>query len=321
MSTTVDIDIRERKPQRLIILEGPDCSGKSTLAKALADRLLYHTLMHHGPYPRLTSQQLPRFYAEGMATSLQRWHGLVMDRSWLSEQVYGPIYRGADRLATFQRRHLERIALRLGAVVVLCLPPWADVRDQWARRKGLDPKAEMLDNEDQLRRIYDAYHALETDLPVVHYDYTIHGRDVSKVLGQVDRRSTGLHPWLAPSVGSTDSKVILVGEKPSDHTDADTLMQWPFSSFSRQGSSAWLTEMLHANGILETDLLWLNAGTGFVTPLERLYARPVIALGNEASKELARHHISHETVAHPQHHKRFKGGEPYPLIDLIKKHL
>jgi len=324
MSLSKYLDMEERKPQRLIILEGPDCAGKTTLATELAKTQSMYKKIHHGPFPRVTAAQLPRLYLESMQPMLDWWHGLIMDRSWLSEQVYGPVFRNANRVSRLAQRHLERIAMRHGAVVVLCLPPWEAVRQKWAERKGLDPKAEMLENEDQLRAVWDGYNNLQTELPVIRYDYTQHASGSlwsSRLMGEVNRIGSRCHEWTAKTVGNLHSKVILVGDKPSELTDYDSLTQWPFCSFSNQGSSLWLTKQLENAGIPESDLMWVNQSSG-LSWIERVYNRPVIALGSEAALRLTQlrsiRTVVHE-VPHPQHHKRFRSSEEYPLIPLLKK--
>ena len=81
---------------RLIIVEGPDCSGKTTLAKALANGLNYN-YVHMSGAPALHSAM-----AEYHAATLHsiEWtvgnvygSGCVMDRSWPSEHVYGRLFR------------------------------------------------------------------------------------------------------------------------------------------------------------------------------------------------------------------------------------
>jgi hypothetical protein len=310
--------------KRIIILEGPDCAGKTTLARELSDRYGSEmAVIHQGPFPRVTAAQLPRFYVESMMPAINNYTGLIMDRSWLSEPIYGSAFRGGtNRISDVARRHLERIAMRHGAVVVLCLPPWEAVATEWKKRKGFDPKAEMLEGLDQLEHVYQGYERLhlDTDLPVVRYNYKMHGSQNGIIRSQLERIGAPLHELRSRMVGDLDAQVILVGEKASDHTDADALRQFPFCSFSKQGSSAWLTEQLWKADISEQALLWLNASDG-VHQIKDLYARPTIALGQAASDALTALGIPHEMVAHPQYHKRFTPGIEYPLIPLIKSHL
>jgi len=318
---TMNMIDHKKKPKRLIIFEGPDCGGKTTVMREFRQTMADVTEVHHGPYPRLTSAQLPRFYVDSMMPLLHQYEHMLMDRCWLSERIYGRVFRnGTDRIG-LAARHLERIAMRHGAVVVLCLPPWEKVKEQWLKRKKADSDAEYLDRIDQLETVYAMYELLEfsTDLPVIRYDYTVHSNQTVMLRNLVDKAAMPLHVPHG-SAGNADAKVILVGDKPSDHADTDTLMQWPFCSFSRQGSSMWLAEQLAASGISEADLFWLNADTG-VWQIKEMYARPVIALGNNASDKLTQMGIAHLKAHHPQAHKRFNSSEPYELIAMIKSAL
>jgi thymidylate kinase len=304
------------KPKRLIIFEGPDCAGKTTLMREFKNSMLDTTEVHHGPYPRLSAAHLPRYYVDGMMPLLHQYENMLMDRSWLSEAIYGAVFRGGvNRIGTEARRHLERIAMRHGAVVVLCLPPWEKVKEQWLKRKNADSEAEYLDKIEQLEQVYKGYAELRTELPVVRYDYTLHGNQLTQLKDEVARAAMRLHKTVG-TVGNLDAKVILVGDKPSDHTDQDVMMQWPFCSFSTKGSSRWLTSLLDDHGIRESDLLWVNASSGLYQ-IKDLYARTVIALGQTASQSLQGPQIPHLVVKHPQAHKRFHSSEPYELMDLI----
>ena len=310
----------KRKAKRLVILEGPDCGGKTTLLKEFDYGDMAGALrVHHGPYPRLTAAQLPRYYMDSMRPLLDQYEHMLMDRCWLSEPIYGQAFRnGQDRVGTSARRHLERIAMRHGAVVVLCLPPWEKVKEAWLARKGADSEAEYLDRIEQLEQVYRSYERLQdtTDLPVVRYDYTIHRHQIQQLRREVGRVAMPLHPNHS-TVGNLDGKIILVGEKPSDHTDQDTLRQFPFCSFSNQGSSRWLTSHLDATGISEADLLWVNASDGLYQ-IRELYGRPTFALGQAASDALTAADMPHTMVPHPQYHKRFNSSEPYELMSLIQ---
>lgn len=306
------------KPKRLIIFEGPDCAGKTTLMREFKNSMLDTTEVHHGPYPRLTAAHLPRYYVDGMMPLLHQYENMLMDRSWLSESIYGRVFRGGvDRVGMTARRHLERMAMRHGAVVVLCLPPWEKVKEQWLKRKNADSDAEYLDKIEQLEQVYNLYTHLriDTDLPIVHYDYTVHGSQLTLLKDEVARAAMRPHKTVG-TVGNLDAKVILVGDKPSDHTDQDVMMQWPFCSFSTQGSSRWLTSHLDATQISEASLLWVNASSGLYQ-IKDLYARTVIALGQAASDALTAAKIPHLMARHPAHHKRFHSSEPYELMGMI----
>jgi hypothetical protein len=309
------------KLKHMLIFEGPDCGGKSTLMRELNVRLGMPHEVHSGPFPRITNKHLPRLYLESMFPLLMGYDNLAMDRSWLSEPIYGAAFRkGEDRVGTINRRHLERIAMRHGAVVVLCMPPWERVKEQWLARKGADSDAEYLDRIEQLESVYDMYDKtlpLVTDLPIVRYDYTKHGKAQQQLLAEIVRVAMPLHRLATNTVGNLNAPVILIGDKPSGHTDNDTVLQYPFCSFSGTGTSRWLTAELIKAEIPERSLLWGNADDG-VWWLRDHYDRTVFAMGDNAAKTLENAGIPHVQVDHPQYHRRFKSSEPYPLIDLIK---
>ena len=110
---------------------------------------------------------------------------VAFDRFHLGEQVYGPIYRGADALGGLNRRLLERRRLRQRyAVVVLCLPPYAVARANWERRKA--EGGEMFPDDVGYRKVYDGFFTVKTELPVIMYDYTA-GVPLDVVLDSITR--------------------------------------------------------------------------------------------------------------------------------------
>ena len=304
------------KLRPLTIFEGPDCSGKSTLVNEYRHQHVDSMVVHHGPYPGMR-KRLPQLYVEAMRPLLDGYRAQIWDRCWLSEPIYGQAYRDGSRLDQYERMILERIALRHGAVVVLCLPPWEVVKEKWLERKG----EEYLDKVEQLQSVYDHYSTLRnwTDLPVVLFDYTRHNReqlwkDISRVRPPVQ---TQLY---ARTAGSLGARVVLVGDKPSELTDESTWHQFPFCSFSKTGCSRWLTAQLYKAGIKELDLYWVNANDQAFLSLSTLKDRNfdyVIALGAEAAKTLGDQGIPHVQFEQPMAHKRFKGAETYPLIPYL----
>jgi hypothetical protein len=266
--------------------------------------------IHFGPLSRI-DKGLGRIYVEAMLPALLGYQDLVFDRSWLSDLPYGVAFReGKDRLGVAGKRMLERLALRCGAVVVLCQPSWETVRSNYAKRKHL----EMLENEDQLRLVYDLYAKQRTDLPFMLHNYELGKLQHEKL---DDRRYTS-HPLDLASAGCWEAPTVLVGEAFGEPKDQDALYQWPFASFSNEGCSRWLTLQLAEAGVSEDQLLWLNADQN-LSLLHELDVGQIIALGQKAQAELYKHKILAMTVPHPQAFKRFNAHERYPLLDLLKE--
>lgn len=311
--------------RKITIFEGPDCGGKSTLVNrwrqksAPTDR---PRVFHHGAYKRISEGNQARLYLETMMPALVYGEHVILDRCWLSEPIYGRAFRnGEDRIGVASRRHLDRIAMSREAVVVLCLPPFEAVAEQWKKRQA--DGDEYLEKLEQLEMVYEDYEQLhrQTDLPVVRYDYTA---DDGQPLDNYDRFRTRLHTCALQirTVGNWQAPIVMVGDAPSEPSNQDLFWQAPLSSFSAQGCSRWLTDLLEEHGLPETAFLWMNSEN---QDLSFLVGRPetrlVVALGENASERLTKEGVAHQKVHHPQYAKRFKGDQSYDLINHIKEHL
>ena len=296
--------------KQVTIFEGPDGSGKTTAAQNYAER----TNARYVHFPALPQVRhgLARMYVEAMLPALLGYQDVVLDRCWLSETPYGEAFReGADRLTMADRRMLERLAYRCGAVVVLCMPRWLTVKENFMKRKHL----EMLKNDQQLKQVYEIYRNQGSGLPLIPYDYETHPE--AMLTQQVYNSRSPCHSLDRLSAGNWDAPTVLVGEAFADRKDQDPWYQWPFASFSDQGCSQWLTNQLIEAEVSEASLLWVNADQelSFIRDLE--WHPQVVALGATASRKLSEVGITAEHVEHPQYWKRFQSKTVYPLLDLI----
>ena len=296
----------------LTIFEGPDGSGKSTAAKAYAE-LTGAKYVHFPALPRV-SRGLARMYVEAMLPALLGYQSVVFDRCWLSELPYGVAFReGYDRMTRADRRMLERLSMRCGGVVVKCLPPFDDVKRTYLSRKHM----EMLDNDQQLKTVYDLYVKQNTDLPVYDYDYTMNPAGIKP--DDLTGLRMILHPTGMASAGNLSPRsIVLVGDSFAERKDNDPYYQWPFASFSNEGCSRWLTDQLDIIDVRENELFWINADQDLST-LNSFLRQPAIALGAEAWQKLERLEIDSIGISHPQYHKRFASKEYYPLVNIISK--
>lgn len=149
----------------IVILEGPDGAGKSTLARQLSD-LLEVPVMHLGPPPEGISA-LDQCLSMIMNNRTQ-YMGAVMDRFHIGERIYGPLMRGVDTLGYDGQYLVEEGLLQLGAKMIVCLPPVEVCLENWRARKG----AEYVQEEDKIHEIHSRYLSVESRLPTLVYDYT-----------------------------------------------------------------------------------------------------------------------------------------------------
>ena len=107
-------------PKGIIVIEGADCAGKTTLANSIIDYVgeencLY---LHAG-----IADDFWELHFDMVQKAIDNCDKklVIIDRLWLSEMAYGPMYRGGPQY-TYQARVLDRLLLKHGAVNVLCVP-------------------------------------------------------------------------------------------------------------------------------------------------------------------------------------------------------
>lgn len=159
---------------RVIVLEGPDGGGKTTLARAIAHELGY-AVRHEGP-PPVDREELFEYYVgrlTGHLASTFMEPGLVLDRFALGERVYGAILRDHDRLGPRGWRRVRDVLDTTGALRVLCLPPRDVCLKAWAA--GRIAKGELFAEEGTFHRTYTAWLELRGDSGQVVHDWTREG--------------------------------------------------------------------------------------------------------------------------------------------------
>lgn len=294
---------------KIIIFEGCDGAGKTTLAQKCA-KDLDARYVHFGPHTGV-KKTVARMYTEAALPALLGYGDVVFDRSWLSEVPYGVAFRGgADRLGHAQRRMLERIFMRCETTVIKCDPGWGEVRKNFIK----DQAEEMLDTPEQLRVVYDQYAEQKTSLPVMQWNYLQHPQP-----DWLQLVSTTPHWVGSETAGNVEAKILIVGDNYANLTDADSFYQKPFCAFSGAGCSGWLTDQLELAGVGEERLFWVNADHLEDVSKHDWRGSLVIALGTVAAMTCKNHGFANLIeIEHPQSWKRFKATQSYPLLEVFK---
>lgn len=110
-----------------LILEGADAVGKTTIARTCCQR--WSWTYRHNPYDVDTKDLYAKYWAE-----LSGCHNTCVDRSFLSEWVYGTVVRGHSRLTLDQCRLLAAHASAHGGVLVGLLATTQTVLARLAER-------------------------------------------------------------------------------------------------------------------------------------------------------------------------------------------
>jgi hypothetical protein len=230
----------------IIILEGVDGSGKTTLAKELAQR--YNAEIHHeGPPPKFMNHRVrrrPSLTLGHYASILQSMRGknVILDRWALGERVYGPILRKKDKLGADGWTLLNRLIMASGAYQVLCMPPYKVCLANWRSRHG-----ELIKDETAYRKTYEKYAELAvTTAPDIIYDYT---------KGPWNHELTPKLELPLNMSGSPSASYLVVGEigKRGKREESALLLSY----FNLAPASQWLTKALYAAGFKEHELAWI----------------------------------------------------------------
>lgn len=161
-------------PKQIVIFEGPDGGGKSTFA-ALFGQIFQVPVDHHGTYLGETGDQISGRYSVSMEPALAGRREVIMDRCWVSEDPYGNVCRGVDRLGVSGHNALTALfQMAVNPVIFFCLPPFDVCLENYRSRRQL----EYVSNGELLRRIYDRYQELyveyrDSDVMARLIDYRI----------------------------------------------------------------------------------------------------------------------------------------------------
>lgn len=306
----------------IIVIEGPDGAGKTTLARALCARfnLEYH---HEGPPPA----GRPALEHYGALVENARWRtqfpveqtidpaakspsqvksGVVFDRLALGQTVYGPIYRNDISFGADEMRVMNRLLTAADAFEILCLSSYETCLTNWRANR----RYEMITDEAMFQAVYEGFaqFALAYDHVV---DYTEPG--VYEILMQVIEG----HDWHTLPlgvIGSPHAQYLFVGDRGSDPTSLVTDLAF----FGVTDSSKYLTGALNTAGFLAHECAFVNARRHDGRIITWPETRVTIALGEHATIECDRRHRPCHSLPHPQYWQRFHHHDMSGYVRLLR---
>ena len=133
----------------IIILEGPDCSGKTTLANELMSKYRNHVYIHNA-----VCSDIEKLHQNAMSSAIQLSDDFVViiDRLHLSEKIYGKIFR--NKVAYNTDLFDKKISKIIGVYKVLCLTDKETTLKLHKERKNI----EMFED---ISRVWDAYNEVK----------------------------------------------------------------------------------------------------------------------------------------------------------------
>ena len=320
----------------IIMLEGPDCGGKTTLAEALVN-----TVESYGGRAKIAHMGYTKgqdSWAENANSLIAaiRWAFstpggvIVLDRQFIGESIYGCVYRGGSAIP-LASRHLDRLLYRFRALRVLCIPPKDVVIGTHARLK-----LERHEAFDDISDTVHLYHALWDGCSITpllndyvgwlsvsggvadrsgwyKYDWTVTPLQeqvdllLQELMLEQDMIFDGYLDWHEFTfTGFPKTRGLLfIGDKISCTNE----LNLPF--FSNSASSLYLAKTLHELQLDEAGIAIANINDDggkeqMLELVENVDFAKIIVLGKEAERTMIRESLPFTAaVRHPQHARRF----------------
>lgn len=299
----------------MIILDGCDATGKTTLANKLCEAL---------GFPRFKNGVVHREGAEYyLRHALSNPYHTVADRFHLTEYAYPSLKQDGRVPLLVELQHLlERVMMIQPSVLIYCQTDEATIAENFRVRGEDNVRPEEI--KQLLYYFQVAYD--QSILPKMIYDYRTTPPEVVLrfIMNRINERKE-LGDDLAQFEGVGEylgNPIMLVGES---YTDG----QWVGPRINRAlskltGSSVYLSRALRFNS---DKTYYLTNAKKYEEPywceralqeeVRLVQPSKVIALGEVAHQHLFAARIAHQQVEHPQYRKRFK----YDQIEEYSKQL
>lgn len=312
----------------VIILDGPDCAGKTTLAETFCD--LFGGTYIHCEYR--FKGKMDKYHTAVLlkALKLSQTQPVIIDRFWPSELAYGNVYRTGPEVAGYELC-LDFVARTYGWLYCFCVPTSRpEYAHFYAKERSHITDDEFEGNTAKACLIHEQYEQMLKDMTGLREDvlrYDMHKTnpvDAAHVAYHkaFDYQNTQhkllLNPeqrWMSGHAEYSD--IVLVGDGPNSKGRRHF---WPF--FESGNCSIYLMRQLLSAGrdkyYYPTRIMLANTQIDgeqnpiFETVIEDKRPEVIIPMGSVAREFLDNRKIKYEFyMSHPQYYRRFnrKAGE------------
>jgi len=315
----------------MIIVEGPNKCGKTTLAKEFKD----YKSLYIRAYDKDNGDEL--WYSS--LTQVEKFKQVIVDRCWLTEAIYHKICR----LRLDQLYYLSLLTEARSGLMLILLPPMIELARRggklYEKPDGSDfPLAELWNRYNLLQRnrlfikTIDGYKVrLDHLLPSKTMFFTKNGvfrpsqiRTLARTLSK-ERELYRTGGWCG--VGSMNPKILLMADKVNPNVSKD-IHHPPLLPAHQSHAGAYLMRVLYHSGI---DLRLIHIHNAY-KPSGRPYRRSLIqildpdimiALGKVGKGALKSYYNQEDIgeIPHPQYLRRFKTGQEETYGEMLRDNI
>lgn len=289
----------------LIVIEGPDKTGKTTLAKAVAERLGFKYVHFSAPKGNPADEYIDFL--------LNLKEPTVCDRFHLGEFVYGPIFRGKAGITDLELVTIERLMRLKQTIIVHAITNMAlanERLDHSTQHEAVNKPQNLLAAEGFAKVV-----PLTNAGPVLKYN----GVSMTNLKAALDMLKMMSASWVPTDaytgIGTIHgSKLVFVGESVNKN------VTWRGLPFDHGSASQFLLDTFKAAGVPEKAVYICNADTFTFEEALNLNAASArfIALGKKAHDKLTTLCVPHATLPHPQFVKRFQYHKKGEYVNAFK---